>query len=80
MPLTAIFGAWLEGHPITLLGIGAVGPLAGPAHDLGSSLSEVHGTLGNVILWLAGLHAAAALYHHYVLRDRVLRTMLPGRG
>jgi cytochrome b561 len=30
-----------------------------------------------VILWLAGVHAAAALFHHYVLRDRTLLTMLP---
>jgi cytochrome b561 len=29
------------------------------------------------VLILAGLHAAAALFHHYVLRDGVLRRMLP---
>lgn len=29
------------------------------------------------ILVLAGLHAAAALFHHYVLKDDVLRRMLP---
>jgi cytochrome b561 len=28
-------------------------------------------------LILAGLHAAAALVHHYILRDGVLRRMLP---
>jgi cytochrome b561 len=26
---------------------------------------------------VAGVHAAAALYHHFVLRDGVLRSMLP---
>jgi cytochrome b561 len=26
--------------------------------------------------WLIGLHAAAALFHHYVLRDDTLRRML----
>lgn len=26
---------------------------------------------------VAAAHAAAALYHHLVLKDRVLRTMLP---
>jgi cytochrome b561 len=26
---------------------------------------------------LVGLHAAAALYHHYFLRDDTLRRMLP---
>lgn len=29
---------------------------------------------------LALLHAAAALYHHYVLKDRVLVRMLPRRA
>ncbi|WP_342587451.1 cytochrome b/b6 domain-containing protein [Manganibacter manganicus] len=38
---------------------------------------EIHTTLGNVILWLAGLHAAAALFHHYYLRDGILKSMLP---
>ena len=28
--------------------------------------------------WLIGLHAVAALFHHYVLRDQTLRRMLPG--
>jgi cytochrome b561 len=36
-----------------------------------------HGTAANAILILAGLHAAAALFHHYLLRDDVLRRMLP---
>ena len=31
------------------------------------------------VLWLAGFHAAAALFHHFVLRDSVLLSMLPRR-
>ncbi|RUW90302.1 cytochrome b, partial [Mesorhizobium sp. M8A.F.Ca.ET.059.01.1.1] len=31
-----------------------------------------------IIMWLAGLHAAAAIFHHVFLRDRVLSQMLPG--
>ena len=77
VPLTAIFGAWLAGHPVFFLGIGEIGPFSELAHDLGRSLAEVHTTLGNVIIWVAGLHAAAAIYHHFILRDRVLKTMLP---
>jgi cytochrome b561 len=37
-----------------------------------------HGLAANFVLIIAGLHAAAALFHHYVLRDGVLRRMLPG--
>ncbi len=40
-------------------------------------LGEAHQTLGNVFIWLAGLHALAALGHHYWLRDRTLVKMLP---
>jgi cytochrome b561 len=78
IPATAILGAWSSGHPVTFLGIGAIGPLIGEAHDFGLTLADLHGTLGNVILYVAGLHAAAALFHHFFLGDRVLRSMLPG--
>jgi cytochrome b561 len=79
IPSTAIAGAWLEGHPITLLGVPNFGPMLPPAHDIGQSVANVHTILGNVIIWLAGLHAAAALFHHFVRRDRVLASMLPAR-
>ena len=39
----------------------------------------VHGKLGWLLLALAVLHAGAGLRHHFVLRDGVLRRMLPGR-
>ena len=77
IPLTAIFGAWFEAHPVTFLGIGDIGPLVGEQHSLGQQIMEIHTTLGSFIVWVAGLHAAAALFHHFVMRDRVLLTMLP---
>lgn len=77
VPATAILGAWFGGHPVTVYGLGALGPFFG-AWGPGASLAEIHGTLGDVIMWLAGLHAAAAIFHHVFLHDRVLRQMLPG--
>lgn len=79
VPLTAISGAWLEGHPLTLVQSVTIAPPIAPSHDLGATIAELHGWLGDIILWVAGLHAAAALFHHYVLRDDVLRRMLPHR-
>jgi cytochrome b561 len=38
----------------------------------------VHETVANALLLLATLHAAAALFHHFMLKDRVLTRMLPG--
>jgi cytochrome b561 len=78
-PVSAIAGAWLEGHPLTPWGLGNIGPMLSPAHDVGLSLASLHTTLGDAILWVAGLHAGAALFHHFFLRDSVLLSMLPGR-
>ena len=78
-PLTAMAGAWLEGHPLTLLGNVAIGPFLATAHDLGQSIATLHTWLGDAILWVAGLHAVAGLYHHFILKDRVLLSMLPER-
>jgi len=36
--------------------------------------------VGTVGYWLIGLHAAAALYHHYIRRDNALTRMLPVTG
>lgn len=50
--------------------------LVGHDADLGDLLGEWHEALGWVILTLIGLHSLAALYHHFVRRDRVLVDML----
>ena len=43
------------------------------------TIEDIHGLLANGILILAGLHAAAALVHHFVWKDQVLRRMLASR-
>jgi cytochrome b561 len=39
-----------------------------------------HGLVANLIVVVALLHAAAALFHHYAVRDGVLRRMWPAAG
>jgi cytochrome b561 len=78
VPLTAIVGAWLEGHPVTPLLIGDIASPLPLAHGLGQTIATIHTYLGDAIVWLAGLHATAGLFHHFFLHDRVLRSMLPG--
>jgi cytochrome b561 len=40
-------------------------------------MEEVHEVLFVALLTVAAIHVAAALYHHFVLKDGVLRRMLP---
>lgn len=77
VPSTAIVGAWLQGHPVTLLTGIEITPWIAQSHGVGDWISEIHTWLGNAILWFAGVHACAALFHHYLLGDDVLRSMLP---
>ncbi len=41
-------------------------------------ITQWHGLAANLTLALAGFHAAAALVHHYVLRDGLIGRMMPG--
>jgi cytochrome b561 len=77
VPLTAIAGAWLEGHELTLLAGTRIPPFISESHALGMEIASIHTWLGDTIIWIAGLHAVAGLYHHFFLRDGVLKSMLP---
>ena len=80
LPLTAILALGGEGHPLTQLGgfrLDQMPVIANSALAKLADWGDVHGFLGDAIMALAGLHAAAAIYHHVLLKDGVLLTMLP---
>lgn len=54
-------------------------PAVTPANeDTAKTVFEVHGFLAWTIVAIASVHIAAALYHHFIRKDNVLRRMLPG--
>jgi cytochrome b561 len=79
MPL----GGWLllslRGDPILFFGL-PLPPLAAENEELAKIVRRWHGDIGRAGYALIGLHAAAALLHHYLWRDDTLRRMLPQRG
>ena len=54
-------------------------PLVDPDAGRASQFEEIHESIGKLGYFLVGFHAAAALVHHYLLRDDTLRRMLPRR-
>jgi len=53
--------------------------LVGQSQALAGQVKELHETVGTIGYFLIGLHALAALFHHYVVKDDTLLRMLPGR-
>ena len=76
LPLSAIVGSWIEGHSLSFYLVGSIASPWLTSHALGQSILSVHRLAGDAIMWLAGIHAAAALFHHFILKDNVLRSML----
>lgn len=79
MPILGWLALSADGKAVPFFGL-QLPPLVGPNEALAGQVEEVHETVGTLGYWLVGVHAAAALFHHYVLRDGVLRRMLPGIG
>ena len=75
MPVLGWFILSAKNHLELPLGIHLL-PLVAPNKSLAGILQDIHETLGNIGYYLIGLHAIAALYHHYWRCDNTLRRML----
>ena len=78
MPLLGWLLLSAEGKPVPFFGL-ELPALVGTDEAFSDSIKTVHETLGTIGYYLVGLHAIAALFHHYVLRDNTLLRMLPRR-
>lgn len=74
MPLLGWAGLSARGKSIPFFGV-ELPALIAENHDLGRTLMDIHEALGNIGYFLIGIHAAAALYHHYFLKDNTLQRM-----
>jgi cytochrome b561 len=78
MPVLGWLSMSAEGKSISIFGL-ELPRLIGENKGLAKQLEEIHSLIGNVGYALIGIHALAALIHHYVQRDNTLRRMLPSR-
>jgi cytochrome b561 len=78
LPILGWINASWRGFPVIMFGLELPKLVATRAPGFRWT-GDVHGLLATyLLLTLVGLHVAAALYHYFVRRDRVLQRMLPG--
>ncbi|MFA6969937.1 MAG: cytochrome b [Gallionella sp.] len=78
MPLTGWLLLSASGKTIPFFGL-QLPALIAENKDLAKQIKEIHELVGTMGYYLIGLHAVAALYHHYAMRDNTLTRMLPDR-
>lgn len=78
LPLVGWLLLSAKGKAVPLFGL-ELPALIGPNRDLAERLKDLHETAATAGYFLIGAHAAAALFHHHVMRDNTLDRMLPVR-
>jgi cytochrome b561 len=78
-PLLGLGHSLLRGKPFDIL-VAAVPALLPRDEAASHLLHELHEDAAWLLLALIGIHAGAALFHRFVLRDRILQSMLPWNG
>jgi cytochrome b561 len=76
MPLLGWLILSAKGEPIPFFGL-QLQALIGESRNVAEWGKEIHEFIGTAGYFVIGLHAAAALFHHYYVRDNTLRRMLP---
>ncbi|MEQ1607664.1 MAG: cytochrome b [Hyphomonadaceae bacterium] len=78
MPVAGWLILSAEGKAIPFWGFN-LPPLVRADEGLAKSVKALHETGGTIGYFLVGLHAAAALFHHFVMKDNTLVRILPFR-
>ena len=76
-PLVGWLMSSARNFPVSWFGILTLPDFIEPSTESFQALQSAHGFMAQALLVLALLHVAAALKHHFIDRDTVLRRMLP---
>jgi cytochrome b561 len=77
MPLSGWLMSSAAGRPVSVFGWFVLPNLLATDKDLAHAIKEMHEMLASLGMFLIATHVAAALWHHFVLKDGTLRRMLP---
>jgi cytochrome b561 len=80
VPISGIVLQFARGQALPLFGLYEIASPWVRDRAFSRSVKEVHELLAHLLVFLAVLHAGAALVHHHLLKDDTLRRMLPGNS
>ncbi|MCC3747763.1 cytochrome b561 [Rouxiella badensis] len=76
VPIMGILSMYFKGTEWALFGV-KMPVTYDPNLLLSKKIKSIHELIANTGYYLIGLHAAAALFHHYYLKDNTLLRMMP---
>lgn len=79
-PVAGIVPQFARGDALPLFGLAEIASPWLKDRAFARSVKEVHEILSHALVILAAFHAAAALIHHWIFRDRTLVRMRPRSG
>ena len=77
-PVSGFLMSTYGGHSVNFFNIYTFEAFAQGPNEFAKTMRELHGFCLNLLIVFGTLHVLAGLYHHFILKDDVLKRMLPG--
>ena len=77
VPITGWLFTSTAGKPLTFFGLFHIPALLQKNRETAETFGEIHEVMAWLFIFILTTHIAAALWHHYVRKDNVLRSILP---
>ncbi len=77
LPMSGLVMSAASNYPVSYFGLFTIPNVVAPDETLKEIMKERHEMLFDILVVVAVVHVVAALKHHFVDRDDVLRRMLP---
>lgn len=77
LPILGYLMSCASGRNITFFGLVDLPVLISKNENLDNLFFQLHEKIGYLLCFLICAHAVAALHHHFILKDNVLKRMLP---
>ena len=77
MPVIGFAASQFTKYGVTYFGLFKISPMGSNNPEIRDWLQSIHHDLSYVIMGLIAIHILAAMYHWIVLRDGIIRRMLP---